>query len=139
MSERLMDGFPPRPGTQVTLANWRTDPFNRWAFHHVRELLPTADIPHNPANVRELPVRPAGLEELPIAATAGRALTLEQALSPTSTDGLVVLHRGSIVLERYFNGMTEHSPHILMSVSKSMLGLVAGILVGNGRSTDRDW
>jgi CubicO group peptidase (beta-lactamase class C family) len=132
MSERLMDGFPPSRQTQVTLANWRTAPFNRWAFHHVRELLPTADIAHDPANVRELPVRPAGLEELRIARTAGKALTLDQALEATSTDGLVVLHRGSIALERYFNGMTERSPHILMSVSKSMLGLVAGILVGNG-------
>ena len=56
MSERLMDGFPPRPDTQVTLANWRTAPFNQWAFHHVRELLPTADIPHDATNVRELPV-----------------------------------------------------------------------------------
>jgi CubicO group peptidase (beta-lactamase class C family) len=132
MSDRLMDGFPPRPETQVTLANWRTGPFNRWAFHHVRELLPTANIPHDPANVRTLPVRPAGLDELRITGTAEKTLTLEQALTATSTDGLVVLHKGSIVLERYFNGMTEHSPHILMSVSKSMLGLVAGILVGNG-------
>jgi CubicO group peptidase (beta-lactamase class C family) len=132
MSELLMVGFPPSRETQVALANWRTPPFNRWAFHHVRELLPTADIPHDPANVRELPVRPAGLEKLRITGNAGKALTLDQALKATSTDGLVVLHRGSIVLERYFNGMTERSPHILMSVSKSMLGLVAGILVGNG-------
>jgi hypothetical protein len=49
MSKRLMDGFPPRPGTQVTLANWRTTPFNKWAFHHVREILPTADIANEPA------------------------------------------------------------------------------------------
>jgi hypothetical protein len=55
-----MDGFPPRPETQVTLANWRTAPFNQWAFHHVRELLPTADIAHDPAHVRELSARPAG-------------------------------------------------------------------------------
>jgi len=33
-------------------------------------------------------------------------------------------------LERYFNGMTERSPHIFMSISKSMLGLLAGILAG---------
>jgi CubicO group peptidase (beta-lactamase class C family) len=58
----------------------------------------------------------------------GRSLTLDQALHATTTDALLVLHKGSIVLERYFNGMTEHSPHIFMSISKSMLGLVAGIL-----------
>jgi CubicO group peptidase (beta-lactamase class C family) len=132
MSEHVMAGFPPRPDTQVTLANWRTAPFNRWAFHHVRELLPTADIPHDAANVRELPVKAASLAGVRIPGAGARALTLDQALKATSTDGLVVLHRGSIVLERYFNGMSERSPHILMSVTKSMLGLLAGILAGHG-------
>jgi len=131
MKERLMDGFPPRPNAQVTLANWRTAPFNKWAFHHVREILPTADIPHEPANVRELPVRPAALDRLRII-EGGKMLTVDQALEATGTDALVVLQRGSIVVERYFNGMTERSPHILMSVSKSMLGLLAGILAGHG-------
>src|SRR5215475_7222723 len=95
MSERLMDGFPPTPGTQVTQANWRTTPFNQWAFHHVRELLPTADIPADPANVRELCAKPAALERLLVTGSKGEALTLDQALQATSTDGLVVLHKGS--------------------------------------------
>jgi CubicO group peptidase (beta-lactamase class C family) len=132
MSEHVMTGFPPRPDTQVTLANWRMAPCNRWAFHHVRELLPTADIPHDAANVRELPVKAASLEGVRIPGAGAEALTLDHALKATSTDGLVVLHRGSIVLERYFNGMGERSPHIFMSVSKSMLGLLAGILAGHG-------
>jgi hypothetical protein len=38
---------------QVTLANWRTAPFNRWAFHHVRELVPLADIAHAIAELRK--------------------------------------------------------------------------------------
>ena len=132
MSERLMDGFPPRADMQVTLANWRTAPFNQWAFHHARELLPTADIPHDATNARELPVKLASFEGMRIAAAGAKELTLDQVLNATSTDGLVVLHRGSIVLERYCNGMSETSPHILMSVSKSMLGLLAGILAGRG-------
>src|SRR5262249_5921674 len=132
MSGRLMNGFPPRPETQVTLANWRTSPFNQWAFHHVREILPTADIPHMPANVRELPRRPVTLDGLRVSSANGEALTLNAVLQATSTDALVVLHKGAIVLEHYANGMTEQSPHILMSVSKSMLGLVAGILAGRG-------
>ena len=127
-----MHGFQPPPETQVTLANWRNAPFNQWAFHHVRELLPTADIPHDATNVRELPVKTTSLEGLGITGADGKELTLDQALKATSTDAIVVLHRGSIVLERYCNGMTERSPHILMSVSKSMLGLLAGVLVGRG-------
>src|SRR5215467_11037579 len=116
MREHLMAGFPPRPDTQVTLANWRTAPFNQWAFHHVRELLPTADIPHDAANVRELPVKPVSFAGMRIPAAGATELTLDQVLNATSTDGLVVLYRGSIVLERYFNGMRQWSPHIMMSV-----------------------
>ena len=41
---RLMQGFPPEAAGQVTLANWRASPFNRWGFHHVRELIASADI-----------------------------------------------------------------------------------------------
>ena len=51
-----MQGFPPAPPGQATLANWRNPPFNKWAFHHVRELLPTADIAndHGPLTEAEL-------------------------------------------------------------------------------------
>jgi CubicO group peptidase (beta-lactamase class C family) len=35
------------------------------------------------------------------------------------------VHRGKLVFEHYANGMTAETPHILMSVSKSMLGLLA--------------
>ena len=53
-------------------------------------------------------------------------------LTETDTDGLVVLHRGAVVAEAYANGMTRHTPHLLMSVSKSLLGVIAGILAGRG-------
>ena len=37
---------------QVTLASWRTAPFNRWAFHP-RELVPSADIARAIAELRK--------------------------------------------------------------------------------------
>ena len=132
MAERMMKGFPPQPEGQVTLANWRLSPFNRWAFHHVREIIPTADIPHDPSDVRELPDRAQDLSRLPVAISGGDTVPLARFLEDSSTDGIVVLHRGQLVFERYANGMTTRSPHILMSVSKSMLALVAGILVSRG-------
>jgi CubicO group peptidase (beta-lactamase class C family) len=136
---RLMQGFPPPPDARVTLANWRTAPFNRWAFHHVRELIPSADIPNDPASVLELPASPADLGPLRIERDAGPPMTFDRFLDETGTDGLVVLRGGRIVCERYANGMTAESPHILMSVSKSLLGLLAGVLVGRGVLTpERD-
>jgi len=53
-------------------------------------------------------------------------------MEQTQTDVLVVLHRGKLVYEHYANGMTPATPHILMSVSKSVLGLIAGIAVACG-------
>lgn len=132
MVERMMKGFPPLAEGQVTLANWRLSPFNRWAFHHVREIIPTADIPHDPAGVRELTDRSQDLSRLAIAIPGGDTVPLARFLDDSSTDGIVVLHKGQLVFERYGNGMTPRSPHILMSVSKSMLGLVAGILAARG-------
>jgi len=45
---------------------------------------------------------------------------------------MVVLHRGRKVLEHYAGAMTSDTAHILMSVSKSMLGMLAGVLVVRG-------
>ena len=99
----------------TTLANWRTAPHNRWAFHHVRELIPSAEIANDPQRVRELPAAP-------------RELAVDEFFAQTDGDGMIVLQRGRVLLERYGNGMPPHAPHILMSVSKSMLGLLFGAL-----------
>src|SRR5262249_58311202 len=59
----LMTGFPPPPEGQVTLANWRTAPFNRWAFQHVREIVPSADIRREPERIWVLQSAPADLSK----------------------------------------------------------------------------
>jgi hypothetical protein len=104
----------------ATLANWRAAPFNQWAFHHVREIVPSADIANDAFGVA--PLEPGSRD------VAG----VDEFFSGTGCDGLLILHRGRVAFERYANGMTPETPHILMSVSKSMLGLLAGILAGRG-------
>jgi CubicO group peptidase (beta-lactamase class C family) len=129
--DELMQGFPPSSESQVTLENWRSFPHLRWAFHHVRELVPSADIANDPVDVQHLPVRPVDFAGLQIEG-GGERLTLDEFLRRSDTDGIIILHRGAVVFECYMNGMTARTPHILMSVSKSILGLVAGILVEKG-------
>ena len=109
---------------QVTLANWRTAPFNRLAFHHVRELVPSADIANDPRTMRALPLQEVELQDLRIDPDSGEAMGVEGFLRETDTDAMAIVHRGRLVFERYANGMTDETPHILMSVSKSMLGLL---------------
>jgi CubicO group peptidase (beta-lactamase class C family) len=43
-----------------------------------------------------------------------------------------VLHRGRIIWERYFNGMSERTLHLSQSVAKSVTGAAAGCLVAQG-------
>jgi CubicO group peptidase (beta-lactamase class C family) len=126
-----MQGFPPGPDTQVTLANWRTPPFNRWGFQHVREIVPSADIANDPGQVWRLRSSPVDLSRFRVE-HEGQGLGLDGFLAATDTDALVILHRGAIVAEHYANGMTAATPHILMSISKSVLGVLAGILAARG-------
>jgi hypothetical protein len=37
---------------------------------------------------------------------------------------MLVLHRGAIVFEHYANGMRPETPHMLFSITKSLVGLV---------------
>ena len=128
----LMAGAPPfPPGGQVTLANWQQAPFSRWAFQHVRELIPTARIAGSGGSARPLPRAGRDLSGLAFRC-AGRDWTVAEFLAASHTDGFLVLHRGEVVAEHYANGMTPGTPHLLMSVSKSVVATVAGILAGRG-------
>lgn len=128
----LMSGFPSLESDQVTLANWRTAPYIKWAFQHVREIVPSADIPNAPGVVWKLASEPKDFSSFRFE-HSGKQYSINSFLDETDTDGLVVLHRGKVILEHYDNGMTSHTPHILMSVSKSLTAIVAGILIEQGK------
>ncbi|MEO1719230.1 MAG: serine hydrolase, partial [Pseudomonadota bacterium] len=132
-----MQGFPPSSRDQVSLANWRTPPFCHWAFHHVREVIPTAAIPTDRSRQGTYEDAQADLSAFSVPGLDGEPLDLAGFLADTTTDGLVVLKDGRRVFTHYAQGLTQHQPHILMSVSKSLLGLVAGILADDG-SLDLD-
>jgi CubicO group peptidase (beta-lactamase class C family) len=128
----LMTGFPPAPESQVTLANWQDPPFNRWAFRHMRELIPSQLIPARPAGPSPLPASDRSLPDPLVLRLDGSTATTAEVFAGTYTDALVVLHDGQLVAERYDAGMTAATRHLLMSVSKSVVGCVAGVLAGRG-------
>lgn len=118
----IMQGFPPAEADRATLANWRKPPHCAWAFHHVREIVPSAEIANEPGDVWAL--EPGELDL--------SSVNLEAEMAKFNNDALVILHTGRLVHESYRNGMGPRDPHILMSVSKSVLGLVAGTAVEAG-------
>ena len=130
-----MSGFPPSPPQQVTLSNWQQPDSLRWSFRHMREIIPTHPIAGGGV-ARPLTVHEQDLGEIPVP-LADTQSTVSQILDSTFTDGLLVLHEGAVVTERYFEGMTASTRHLVMSVSKSIVGCVAGVLVERGQLDPR--
>lgn len=130
----MMTGFPSDLATRVTLLNWQEPPFNRWSFQHLRELIPTQRIPRGHGTIRPLTWHDSQFE--PGAVSVQRAeegsSTLTDVLADTWTDAVVIVHDGRIVFESYGNGMTPDTVHLMMSVTKSVVGCVAGVLISQG-------
>lgn len=113
---------------QVPRSEWDRAPWNRWSFQHVRDILPTVDIPRGDTPIRELPRRLQELDDLSVRGTSGEVTTFAGLLEQTFTDGMLILKDGAIAFERYFNGMDEATLHLSQSVAKSFIGILAGIL-----------
>ena len=101
------------------LDNWRTTPYSKWSFHHVREIVPSAEIKNN--NQVIIPLS----ENIKTFVN----LNISKIMDETETDAIVITKDNDILFEKYNNKMTKSSPHILFSVSKSILGLLVGSLV----------
>jgi CubicO group peptidase (beta-lactamase class C family) len=128
---RLMQGFPPPPEYRIHVGNWQRWPQKIWSFQHARELFPTRRLQPT-GRVWVLPQARRTLDGLPVG-TAEAPQTWPQMLAATHTDAVLVLHKGRIVEERYFNGMRPETPHLLFSATKSLVGLMAAVLIAEGR------
>lgn len=111
--------------------NWIDPPYNRWAYRHVRELTRTARISRGAGLVRPLPASPRDLDGITFV-HGDRPWTLGEALAATHTDAFLVLHDGELITEQYFDGMRPDDTHLLMSVSKSLTSVLAGVFVDRG-------
>jgi len=124
------DGFPPK--RVVDISKWDKGEDARWSFQHISEFLPTANISRGGVPTRfEMDLK--DVSNVKFKPFSGKEMTVKQMLDATYTDGIIVLQDGKIVVEKYYNGMTPSTRHLLMSVSKSVTGTMAGILVHDGR------
>lgn len=119
------------PERRVTRDNWRSYPWSRWAFQHTRELVPSRAVPRCDS-ARRLVEEPVELSGLMFPDGDGGTIAWPAFLDRTYTDALLILHRGRLVHEHYANGMTARTPHMLFSITKSVVGLVAERLIMEG-------
>ena len=119
------------PERTALLSNWMAPEQNRWSFRNLNRILATEGIDRRTGDFLPLDHAPQDLSALPLS-LAGENLTLEELLPRTRTDGFLVLHRGRIVMEHYAPGVDPDDRHVMFSVSKSVLGMVFGILQARG-------
>ena len=113
----------------VTLENWQRGPINRRTSGRMREVVPTARVAagRTPKKLLE------GGRELALdTPLADGTASIGSALDDTFTDGFLVLHDGVIRAELYPGDLEPGRPHMLYSVSKSIVGSVAAILIDRG-------
>ena len=134
----LMKGFPPLSRNQVTRQNWLDAPFHRWGFKHVESLLPTVAVDRGDAPVSVLAAAPAAaapasMEDFSFTDPWQKSRDLAAFLADQHVDALLVWHDGALIAEHYENGQTRRTRHVMFSVTKSFTGLIAEMLIHEGR------
>ncbi|WP_418642329.1 serine hydrolase domain-containing protein [Vibrio chaetopteri] len=133
---KWMVGFPP-PKDKLIMqpeSDFFSFPKMRWTVCHIRELMPTKQVtrgigaptPFTYAkddNIDAITFQPLNNE---------REMTWQESLSANYTDGILILHKGQIVYERYLGCLDELGQHAAMSMTKSLTGLLAEILLAEG-------
>lgn len=122
---------------RVDSRNWTLPPYNRWSFQRVQQFTRTARVPRA-EQPSELEAAHKDLSGIAFKDTAGEQCSIRDLLARSYTDGFIVLHRGTVVTEQYFNGMDSSSLHLIMSCSKSVTSTVAGIYFENGTINPTD-
>jgi CubicO group peptidase (beta-lactamase class C family) len=132
-----MAGAPPPADKLVSFADgsWFTFPRTRWSFSNVRQLMPTRVVSRGGGPPSALPrAQRSDIDAVTFTPIDGTdSMTWAQSLAANYTDGIVILHRGRIVYERYFGVLTADRQHIAFSVTKSFVATVAAMLIAEGK------
>lgn len=136
-----MTGFPPPPDKLIMQpeSDFFSFPKLRWTVCHIRELLPTKLVSRGigPSIPLEQ-VTDDGIDAVTFMPMGGeKTMTWKESLSANYTDGILILHKGRVVYEEYLGCLDERGKHAAMSMTKSLTGLLAEILVVEGRLDDR--
>ena len=136
-----MQGFPP-PGDRI-IAQPSSDFFSfpklRWTVCHIRELMPTRRVSRGLGAPSPMSYQlDKGIDKVTfVPIGSDKPMTWRESLEANYTDGILILHQGQVIYERYFGALQETGEHAAMSVTKSMSGLLAEILIAEGKLDPR--
>ena len=132
-----MEGTPPPRERQVRFADDRFLDFPqiRWSLSHMRELVPTVNVWRGAGPMSafgDAVAAEADIDRLAFTDMNGQPRRWDASLFDTYTDGILVLHRGRRVYERYFGALEAHVPHSCFSITKSYAATLCASLVHEG-------
>lgn len=131
-----MIGSPPPPDRILRFedGSYFRFPAMRWSVCNFRQLMPTVNVSRGSGAPSPLPrALRDDLDDVAFVPLGGQApITWKAALLANYTDGVLVLHRGRIVYERYFGVLEPDGLHGAMSITKSFVGTLAAMLVADG-------
>jgi CubicO group peptidase (beta-lactamase class C family) len=139
----LMQGSPPPREKRIRFEDdqYLGFPQIRWSLSHMRELVPTAAVWRGAGTPSNIGVaardREASIDALAFDDLHGRRHTWADSLAQTYTDGIIVLHRGKRIYERYFGALLPQRPHACFSITKSYAATLAATLI-HERTLDED-
>ncbi len=135
-----MVGFPPPPEKLIMQpeSDYFSFPKLRWTVCHIRELLPTKHVSRGIGSPISLTYAiDDGIDTVHFKPLDSETqMTWKESLSANYTDGILVIHKNRVVYEKYFGCLDTQSKHAAMSMTKSLTGLLAEILVVEGRLND---
>ncbi|HEY5783658.1 MAG TPA: serine hydrolase, partial [Microlunatus sp.] len=124
-----------RPPFPVTLDNWQSAGQLNWTFQHMAEIFPTVAISRGTRPAPSLPRIAYEPDALAVRNPEGETVSVHSVMAGTDTDGWLVVRDhpswgAQLMVERYPSGMEPSTLHLLMSVTKSVVGTTIGALVG---------
>ena len=143
-----MQGFPPAEDKILSVreGTFFNFPAMRYSVAHMRQFFPTVSVSRNLNSSAALPsaldesidaitFQPSGPIFNPSTGSNDKTveiMTWKESLDQNYTDGLLILHKGNVVYERYSGALQAEGKHAAMSVTKSFTGTLASILVAEG-------
>lgn len=131
-----MKGFPPKKDSVLSVADgsFFQFPALRYSVNHMRQFMPTTRVKAATKNryvfYSQIDNNIDTVSFIPWGSNT--TMTWKESLPKNYTDGIIILHQGKIVYEKYDGGLAEDGVHVVMSVSKSFTGTLGAKLVAEG-------
>ncbi|KIC00889.1 6-aminohexanoate hydrolase [Flavobacterium sp. JRM] len=109
-------------------------PALRWSVAHMRQFMPTVNVSRGLGNSTPLEANiKSDIDQIKFKPlNEKKTISWEESLQKTYADGVIIMHHGKIVYEKYLGALTTDGQHAAMSVTKSFTGTLGIMLVEEG-------